>query len=149
MWETVIAVLGTLAGALLAGAMQQRQARAERAEARVQARRESLAAGVTALLVALADHRRVMWLREEARLTGAPADVVAAARADSHSTRAAVTAPQATVTLLAPELRPAIAEAVRATYALRAAADLTTLGLLRAEALDAADQLMEAAAATA
>jgi len=147
MWDSVIAVLGTLAGALLAGVMQQRQARAERAEVRAETRREAIAAGVASLLVALADHRRVMWLREEARLIGAPADVVAAARAESHTTRSAVTAPQATVTLLAPRLQPAIAAAVQATYALRSAPDLTNLNRLRAEALDAADRLMDAATA--
>lgn len=44
---------------------------------------------MTDLVAALADHRRAMWLREEARLAGGD---WREARAASHATRAAITA---------------------------------------------------------
>lgn len=52
------------------------------------------------LSVALADHRRAMLVREEIRLAGGNWD---AARAESHLTRSAVTAPLLRVRLLLPE----------------------------------------------
>ncbi|QTZ90052.1 hypothetical protein [Streptomyces auratus] len=46
---------------------------------------------MTELVAALADHRRAMWLREEARPAGGDRHQ---ARAASHATRAAITAPR-------------------------------------------------------
>ncbi|MFD5734617.1 hypothetical protein ACFWIY_17545 [Streptomyces sioyaensis] len=45
---------------------------------------------MTELVAALADHRRAMWLREEARPAGGARRE---ARAASHATRAAITTP--------------------------------------------------------
>ncbi|MFG2631835.1 hypothetical protein [Streptomyces sp. NPDC048473] len=56
MWQTLIAVLGTLAGVGITSTYQRRAARTARAEDR---RTEALTA-VTALAAALADHRRAM-----------------------------------------------------------------------------------------
>jgi hypothetical protein len=139
MWESIVAVAGTLLGVLATGQVQRQ------ADGRTQAverRREQLAA-VTALVAALADHRRAMWVREEARLSGA--DTAAALRADSHVTRSAVTTPHVTVAVLLPELRAAADAAVEATYAMRNAADPDALSAARASALNASEALVAAA----
>ncbi|MGW4232233.1 hypothetical protein ACWEF9_23585 [Streptomyces sp. NPDC004980] len=76
MLATAIAVLGTLLGAIVAGAFQQKTAgRAERAATTAQLRRDRLDA-VTELAAAGSDHRRAMWMRGEAVLNGAPAEQV-------------------------------------------------------------------------
>ena len=106
MWGSLIAVLGTLAGAVVAGILQQRAARAERAEARLAERQRERVHAFTALVTALVDHRRAMWLREKLRLAGVDDDAYAEARAASHATRAAVTAPLVTLSVLAPAGRP-------------------------------------------
>jgi hypothetical protein len=148
MWASVIAVIGTLAGAVVASVMQQRAARADRKEARAEERRRDAVQAVTNLTVALADHRRTMWLREAARLTGESEADIAAARAQSHTTRAAVTAPHVAVTLLAPELTAHADRAVRAAYALRDATDAESLSALRDAALESAEQFTASAAHT-
>ncbi|MFE3560602.1 protein kilB, partial [Streptomyces sp. NPDC059193] len=86
MWQTLIAVLGTLAGVGITSFYQAYAARTARADTR---RTEGLTA-VTALVEALANHRRAMWVREDLRLRG---EDWAAARTESHVTRAAITAP--------------------------------------------------------
>ncbi|MFJ4813834.1 protein kilB [Streptomyces longwoodensis] len=142
MWTTLIAVIGTLAGTGLAGLMQHRSART----ARTDSRRDAAVQAVATLTAALADHRRAMWVREDLRLTGAPAEAYAEARAESHATRSAITAPLTTVLVLAPALAPAANAAARAAYDLRAAADRDTLTAHRDRALTAADELVAAAA---
>jgi len=143
VWAAVVAVVGTLAGGLVTGLVQGWSARLARAAHRGDARREAVLAAVTALAAAVADHRRAMWLREQVRLTGADD---AAARAASHGTRSAVTAPLTTVRLLAPALADQAERAVAATFALRGALDADTLAALREAAIVAADRLIEAAA---
>lgn len=146
MWTSVIAVLGTLAGGLLTGGLQARISRGARREDRETARREAQLAAVTALVGALADHRRAMWVREDERLSGATGDRLAEARAASHATRAAITAPQTTVEILAPELADVAKAAARAAYALRNAPSRTELDELREAAMNASDRLVAAAA---
>ncbi|MFE6689729.1 protein kilB [Streptomyces sp. NPDC057743] len=146
MWSSIIAVAGTLLGSVTAYALQQRAARTERAEARAESSRRDRLAAVTALVSALADHRRAMWVREDLRLSGAEQDAYTAARAESHATRSAVTAPLTEVTILAPDLARTAHAAARATYALRGAEDADTLAALREAAITAADQLVAAAA---
>ncbi|MET9698802.1 protein kilB [Streptomyces sp. NPDC006529] len=147
MWASLIAVFGTLLGSATSFVLQQRTVRVERTEARShEGRRERLAA-VTALVAALADHRRAMWLREDLRLAGA-ADAYEAARADSHTTRSALTAPLVTLELLAPELAEQAKAAATAVYALRGAPDHASLTALRSSAIDAADALVRQAAST-
>ncbi|MFF0484123.1 protein kilB [Streptomyces sp. NPDC004435] len=143
---SVIAVVGTLLGALVAGLLQYRLTRRERVA--VQAadlRRERLAA-VTALVSALAEHRRAMWVREDLRLNGADAAVYEQARAASHATRAAITAPLTAVQILVPALAGQAAMAAGAAFSLRHAADADALNAGRDAAIAAADQLVLAAA---
>lgn len=60
------------------------------AGAEAAAHRRDAVASVTELVAALADRRQAMWLREEAQLAGGD---WREARAASHATRAAITAP--------------------------------------------------------
>ncbi|MFI1183348.1 hypothetical protein ACH4UT_27890 [Streptomyces sp. NPDC020799] len=89
MGTTIVAVLGTLAGALVAGLMQHvtavRTARAERAERR----RQALAEAVPALLAALVRHREQQYLKISARNEGL-ADTEEARQA-RYAARSAVT----------------------------------------------------------
>jgi hypothetical protein len=138
MWQTLIAVLGTLAGVGITSAYQARTVRTARTDAR---RAEGLTS-ITALVEALADHRRAMWLREDLRLSG---EDWAAARAESHSTRSAITAPLLRVQLLMPELADAAREAAAATYALRDAETHDMLRHHREAAILTTDALVAAA----
>ncbi|MFD9486977.1 protein kilB [Streptomyces sp. NPDC059991] len=139
MWGSVIAVVGTLLGSVTAFLLQQISTRT------TTLRRDRLVA-VTALTVALADHRRAMWVREELRLTGAGPAAYEAARSESHTTRSAITAPLTTLAMLAPDLSASAQRAAEAVYALRAAADLQTLTARRATAIEASDRLVRVAA---
>ena len=147
MWESIIAVVGTLTGAVVAGLLQQRAARAERLESRAAARNGEGLTAATTLVAALADHRRAMYLREELQLTGAAPEQVAAARAASHETRAAVSVPHAAVVVLLPALTEQVETAVRQTYNLRNARSLAALNAARQAAADSADALLRAARA--
>jgi len=138
MWQTLIAVLGTLAGVAITSGYQAMTARRDRDAAR---RAEGLAA-VTTLIEALANHRRAMWVREDLRLRGEDWDD---ARTESHATRAAVTAPLLRVQLLLPTLAPAAQAAARASFALRGAAGRDVLDNRRSLALTASDELVAAA----
>ncbi|MEU9396906.1 hypothetical protein AB0D86_43815 [Streptomyces sp. NPDC048324] len=81
MFTAIVAVLGTLAGSLLTGALQHYSQRAARqAEAAEDRRNEGLAA-VAHLAAALADHRRAVWVREDLRLRQ---EDWTDARAESH-----------------------------------------------------------------
>jgi hypothetical protein len=142
MWQTLIAVIGTLAGTGIAGLIQHRTTRNTHAETR----RTAVVQAVAALNSALADHRRAMWVREDLRLSGASGEAYAAARAESHATRSAITAPHTTLAVLAPELAELADAAVQAAYDLRGADDTATLAAQRDAALQAATQLVTGAA---
>jgi hypothetical protein len=146
MWDSLIAVGGTLAGGLVASVTQLRGARAERRENRSEARRGEALSAVTGLIAALADHRRAMWQYEDAKLTGKPEQVVAELLAARYVTRSAINAPMTTVAILTPALAGPAREAAQATYAMRDAGDLAVLEARRAVALGASDRLAEAAA---
>ncbi|MFF8919168.1 hypothetical protein ACF08M_39230 [Streptomyces sp. NPDC015032] len=93
MLTTLIAVLGTLLGAVVAGAFQQKNAgRATTAAAAEQLRRERLDA-ITELAAAAADHQLAMWMRGEAQFSGATPERVEELRSTSHATRSAITRP--------------------------------------------------------
>ncbi|MBM9621309.1 protein kilB [Streptomyces zhihengii] len=139
MWASVIAVAGTLLGSVTAYLLQQRGSE------RAALRRERLAA-VTALTSALADHRRAMWVREDLRLSGADAASYEAARAESHATRSAITAPMTTLAVLAPTLLGSAQGAASAVYALRGAASTETLAAARTAAIVACDHFVTHAA---
>ncbi|MFJ8444018.1 protein kilB [Kitasatospora griseola] len=142
----MVGVVGTLAGTLTVTVLQQRAARTERADRSAGERRTELVHAVTALVTALAAHRRAMWARERLRLTGADDSVYADARADSHRTRGEITAPLVTLSILAPALADAARAAAHATYELRGAADQTALDTARTRAARAADNLVAQAA---
>ncbi|MEU3084703.1 pRL2-23 [Streptomyces diastaticus] len=148
MWQTLIAVLGTLAGALAAGIMQARIARITRDAARADDHRREAIDAVTTLAVAVSDHRRSMWELGDAQLTDADADRIQALRDETHRTRSAVTAPAVRVQLLAPALQPTAHAAVQATYAMRQPTNLDELETLRATALTAHDELVATATTT-
>ncbi|UPT44007.1 MULTISPECIES: protein kilB [Streptomyces] len=146
MWGSIIAVLGTLLGSVTAYMLQQRTARTDRADARRHEERRDRIAAVTALTVALADHRRSMWVREDLRLSGASDADYQAARAASHNTRSALTAPLTTLAILAPDLAGVAQDAAGATYALRNTENRELLDSYREAAIEAADELVRAAA---
>lgn len=146
MWASVIAVAGTLLGGVLAGVVQARVARTTRRETRAADRRAEALGAVTALLAAVADHRRAGWVKEDLRLSGADDDAVLEARATTHMTRSAITAPLATVSILLPELADQAEAAVQATYAMRETGDHAALEALRAASVAAEKQLRQAAA---
>ncbi|MFF8905960.1 protein kilB [Streptomyces olivaceoviridis] len=141
MWASVIAVVGTLLGSLTTFLVQQRAAD------RATLRRDRLAA-VTALTVALADHRRAMWVREDLRLAGADAADYEAARAESHATRSALTAPLTTLAILAPALADVAQDAAAATYRLRGAESPQALNDSREAAITACERLIREASET-
>ncbi|MFD8597698.1 protein kilB [Kitasatospora sp. NPDC059646] len=145
MVPTLLAVCGTLLGTLGAVVLQQRAARAERAEARRDAHEQARLRAVAELVTALDNHRRAMWLREKLRLSGAGDDAFTEARTASHLTRAAITGPLVTLSVLAPTLAKAANDAVRATYALREAPDLEVLQQARSAAIAATESLVAAA----
>ncbi|MEU9605043.1 protein kilB [Streptomyces sp. NPDC048057] len=147
MLAALIAVLGTLAGTIAASLLQQRSARADRVAVQEDTERRDLVAAVTALAVALADHRRAMWVREDLRLSDSDAADVAVARSESHVTRSALTAPLTALAILAPGLKAAAQAAAQATFDLRGATDKAALDALRLRAIEVADDLVAEAAA--
>ncbi|MFE3470798.1 protein kilB [Streptomyces bacillaris] len=146
MWLSVIAVVGTLLGSVTTYMLQQRTARKDRAEVRGYEERRDRIAAVTALTVALADHRRSMWVREDLRLSGASDADYQAARAASHNTRSALTAPLTTLAILDVDLAGVAQGAADATYALRNTENRELLDFYREAAIEAADNLVRAAA---
>ncbi|MEU9204088.1 hypothetical protein [Streptomyces sp. NPDC048332] len=150
MTATVLAVLGTLLGAIVTGTFQHMAAgRAERAAATAQVRRDRLDA-VTTLAAAGSDHRRALWMRGEALLRGADEAEREELRARSHATRSAITRPLVALRLLVPE--PAVhisAQAmVVATYDMvDAATDREGLTAAQDAARAAHDRFIDAAAA--
>ncbi|WP_436737309.1 pRL2-23 [Streptomyces sp. BBFR102] len=145
MLATLLAVAGTLLGALVSGLLQHHLARAE---ARAVQHRTAQLDAATDLADALSAHRRAMWAVLDATLTGAEDGRVTELRDESHRTRAAVTAPAVRIRLLIADqaVRDAATTAIAATYAIRDATDLTRLETLRQAALMAHDHLVEEAA---
>ncbi len=141
MWSSIIAVAGTLLGGTLAGLLQVRMERAARADRRAEALRVALGE----LVAALGDHRRAMWHREELRLKGLSQEAVDKARAASHATRSAVTAPLVAVSVLEPSLAEPARQAMLAAFALRDAPDHENLASQREAAISATDALVAAA----
>jgi hypothetical protein len=148
MWPTLIAVLGTLAGSLLTTLVQRHTVRADATAAHhrqeASEHRRAVVAALRELVTALDAHRRAMWVREDARLSDAPADEYARLRAESHTTRAAISAPLVSLRILVPSVTEQAHAAAQAAFALRSAPDQATLNIRRTEALTAADALVEA-----
>lgn len=118
MWDVVLtsglAIAGTLAGSWTTARQQTRARREQQSEER----RQQAIDDVAALQSALANHRRTMTVYEHARVTGADEDRLAALRAETHETRAAITGRQVRVKMTMPELADAVDEAVAAVYAI-------------------------------
>jgi hypothetical protein len=147
MWRSIIAVLGTLAGALTAGLLQHRTARTDRAEQRADSHRQDQLAAVTEFAAALDAHRAAMFHRERLALNEADSEHQLGAQTKSNDTRAAITAPHIRLQILLPDLAGAAQQATDATYALRHAADRPELDARRQAAKEAAGAFISAAAA--
>ena len=143
MLTTIVAVLGTLSGALLTGTLSHLSQRAQRRATESAARRTEGLAAVTELVSALADHRRAMWVREDLRLRG---QEWSEARAESHATRSAITAPLLRVQLLLPAVASAAQTAAHAVYELRGVETQDDLTAARERAIICADVVVTAAA---
>ncbi|MEU8461716.1 hypothetical protein [Streptomyces sp. NPDC029003] len=147
LWPSIVAVLGTLAGAVAAGLLQHRSARAARAEERADGYRRDQLDAVTDFAAALDAHRSAIFHRERLTLAGAGTEHQMEAQTRSHDTRTAVTAPHLRLQVLVPELAGAAQQAAEATYALRKAADRAELDVRRHTAKEASLAFITAAAA--
>ncbi|MFF6873697.1 protein kilB [Streptomyces sp. NPDC012450] len=139
MLATVLAIVGTLAGALLSGLLASRQARTAVTASESVARRQAAVDAVADLAAAVAAHRSAMWHRENKRLTG---EDWTEDRERSHATRAAISAPAVRLAILAPTLRPAAEAAIQASYALRGAGTEAELDAAREASLAADERLI-------
>ncbi|MFF3678141.1 hypothetical protein ACFYYS_29725 [Streptomyces sp. NPDC002120] len=148
IWPSIVAVLGTLAGALTAGLLQHRSARTARAEERAVSHRQDQLGAVTDFAAALDAHRSAMFHRERLTMTeaGAGAEHRLDAQTRSHDTRAAITAPHIRLQVLVPELAGPAQLAADATYGLRKAMDRAELDARRHEAKEASAAFIAAAA---
>ncbi|MDT0434091.1 MULTISPECIES: hypothetical protein [Streptomyces] len=129
MFATLIAVLGTLAGTVVAGLMQyvstSRTARAAAAERR----REALAAAVPALLAAIVRHREQQYLKIESRAEG---------RCDTPESRQARYAARSVVTSAMDTLHMVTADAALLTVAQDAVNTAMAIGDVPADEVAAA-----------
>ncbi|GAA5083322.1 hypothetical protein [Streptomyces similanensis] len=146
----VIAIIGTLLGALVTGKLQERAAgRTEAAMRGEQLRRDRLDA-VTNLAEAISTHRSLMWRRGDAVLKNASTDRVDELRAQTQESRSQVTRPLVALRILVtdPAVRAAADQMVTLTYAMREAyTDADALTQAREDAKNACDAFVEAAAA--
>ena len=139
MIATIVAIVGTLAGAALSALFQGRQQRTALAGAEAASRRQAAVDAVAELVAAVAAHRAAMWSRESLRLAG---EDWAEARTASQATRAAISAPAVRVAVLATALRTAADTAVQASYALRGAQTRESLDAAREASVNADEQLV-------
>lgn len=146
IWPSIVAVLGTLAGALTAGLLHHRSARTARAEERAESHRQDQLGAVTDFAAALDAHRSAMFHRERLTMTEAGTEHQLEAQTRSHDTRAAITAPHIRLQVLVPELAGPAQQAADATYALRRAIDRTELDARRHAAKEASVAFIAAAA---
>lgn len=150
MLATILAIAGTLLGATVSGLFQHASAgRTERTARREQHRAAQLEA-ITALAVAISDHRTAMWVRGDACLKEDPDERVRELQTRSHATRSAVTRPLVALRLHVtdPAVREAADVMVAATYAMRDAYGSTPeLTRAREAALAAHDRFVDASAA--
>ncbi|MFJ5733937.1 protein kilB [Streptomyces microflavus] len=145
MLTAVVAVVGTLAGSLATGMLAHFAQRAQRVAAEVSARRAGVLEAVSALVSALADHRRAMAVRQQLRLDGGDWSAV---RTESHTTRSAISAPLLRLRLLEPALAATAQSAAQAVYAMREATTEAGLQEAREHAIRESDELVDAAGAT-
>ncbi|KPM50244.1 hypothetical protein ACG83_41445 [Frankia sp. R43] len=141
MVEAIIAAGAALLGTLVGGLTQWIMVRS----AQTAATRETSRAAVATLAAALADHRRAMWVREDARLDGAELERLDTLRDASHATRAAITVPLTLLCLATPSLATVARDAAAATYAMRHPATRADLTRLREDAMTAEQRLIDSA----
>ncbi|MFI8952587.1 hypothetical protein ACIGO6_39720 [Streptomyces sp. NPDC053750] len=146
MWPSVVAVLGTLAGALTAGLLQHCSAHMARAEQRTDSHRQDQLNAVTEFADGLVAHRSAMFHRERLALTEAGSEHQMEAPTTSHDTRAAISAPHIRLQVLVPELAGPAQQAADATYALRHVTDRPELDARRQAAKEATGAFIAAAA---
>lgn len=147
MYAAVIAVIGTLAGALVSGLLQHRIARSQHESALADQLRTEKVDALTALGAAVADHRLAMWKRTDALFCDAEPERLEALRDASHETRSAISGPDTRVRLLIRNdvVREAATEAIETTYAMRDAAAPEDLQTLRRRAVEGHDALLTVA----
>jgi hypothetical protein len=146
MGATIVAVLGTLAGALLSGLLQQRvTARSERA-AREAQQRQRVEAAVTELVRRLVAYRRHAYLKINAVRDGR--DLPESARVERYEAHSNATVALAALRLTepGPEIVAAAKEAVAASLDLRNATPETVADGPRQRTRQADDALLAAAA---
>jgi hypothetical protein len=151
MLTAVIAVVGTLLGALLSGLFQHHAAGRTEKVARAERLRRDRLEAVTALAVAICDHRAAMWARGDAVLNGDPPERLRELKTRAHATRSAVTRPLIALRLHIsdPAVRQAADAMVTATYAMRDAYTSThDLTEARQAAVVAHDHFIDVAAPT-
>ncbi|MFF8747796.1 hypothetical protein [Streptomyces californicus] len=136
---TVIAVMGTLAGALLTGVLQHFAQRAQRKAEEAAGRRSAGMDAVALLAVALADHRAAMWDLGTVRLAGGE---LGPARAEVRRTRSAVTGPLVRLQFLVPGAGEAARQAVGAVYGMREVQSAVELREARERAAVAAEEVV-------
>ncbi|MEV5594046.1 hypothetical protein [Streptomyces sp. NPDC052496] len=125
---SIIAVLGTLGGALVAGVLQSHStARSEQAALRERLRREQQDAAL-ALIRALKAHRRTLYTRWKLRTLDASTEQQEAARFESWNTRSEVTDAQDALRLVTDDtgLLHRADAAVGTSFALSEVDDTTT-----------------------
>ncbi|MGW3297641.1 hypothetical protein ACWC9S_27110 [Streptomyces xiamenensis] len=142
----VIAVLGTLLGSIVSGAMQRRASREAAAATERAALRRDQTAAVAALAAGAADHRRTSWHRRTLEAEGADEPTLIAAVAAVHGTRSAMAEPLARVRLLipSPAVREAVEDLVDVTFGMHDCADVESA---RLASIAAHDRLLDIAAA--
>jgi hypothetical protein len=145
----VIAIVGTLLGAVVSGKFQERAAgRTESVVRGEQLRRDRLAA-VADLAEAISTHRSLMWRRGDAVLKGRSAEHIDALRVQTQESRSQVTRPLVALRILVtdPAVRAAADRMVTLTYAMRDAyTSADALTQAREDAKNACDAFVDAAA---
>ncbi|MEO3974934.1 hypothetical protein [Streptomyces sp. CAU 1734] len=144
----VIAVAGTLLGAIVAGRAQQRAAAAAAVAATAQDVRRDQLAAIADLAAAVSDHRRTLWIRQRARAEGVSAERLAELGAECFITRAAVTRPLTVLRVLVvdADVRAAVDRMVEVTFAIRETEwTVEAADAARAAAVVADDDFVEAA----
>ncbi|MFF2378630.1 hypothetical protein ACFVUW_30015 [Streptomyces xiamenensis] len=142
----VIAVVGTLLGSIVSGAMQRRIAQDGLAASERAALRRDQTGAVAALAAAAADHRRTSWHRRQLMADGADEPTLIAAVAAVHATRSAMAEPLARVRLLIPDaaVREAVEHLVAVTFGMHDCPDFESA---RLASIAAHDHLLDVAAA--
>jgi hypothetical protein len=149
MLTAILAVVGTLLGTAVAALFHDRSARRAEAVQRRERARTQILEAVSRLAGAVSDHRRAMYLRTEAALSGAPQESVDRLRVDSHNTRSQVAQPLTALRLLVTDeaVRAAAHVMIVATFAMRRAGDSwEALSAARVNAVEAHDAFVDAAA---